>query len=178
MPAADLEALGDGASPRMNIRFSLLLAFLLLMACAKEPTMKDAVPPTPGQLQEFTQNTGIKFPASSVQKLYWEERGMDDALYLKVSLPIDDLSTFISAPPFSGVKISSYNALSETKGGDARIKALESQMMFDRFRAWIPHQPKTIRYCEPELPNARFMNCLFDCDNPKEVTMYLMWFET
>ena len=140
--------------------------------------MKDAGPPTPDQLQEFIQNTGINFPASSKQKLYWEQRGMDDALYLKVTIPTDAFTAFIASSPFSGAKLSSYDAVVETKGSDAQIKALQTKILCDYFRDWMSHPPKKVRYCEPELPNARCLKCLFVFDDPKEVTMYLMWFET
>ena len=126
--------------------------------------MKDAKPPTAAQLAEFSQHTGIVFPPEAVPLFYWEMRGMDDALHLKLTLPQDAFPKFISAAPFAGTKMT---------GPDDFSKAT-----LQYFADWMPHPPKNFQICDPNLPNARYMKCVFDFDDPKTTTIYLMWFET
>ncbi len=126
--------------------------------------MKEAKPPTAAQLAEFAQHTGIVFPPAATPQLYFETRGMDDALFLKLTLPADAFPKFIAAAPFAGTKMEGPKDFP-----DATLHY---------FSDWMPRPPKNFQFCEPTLPNARYMKCVFDFDDPKTTTIYLMWFET
>ena len=142
----------------------LCLGVSLLSACTKAPTMKEAKPPTAAQLTEFAQHTGIVFPPSAVPQLYWEIRGMDDALFLKLTLPKDAFPKFIAAAPFAGTKMT--------------IPKDFPNATLRYFNDWMPRPPQNFQICDPSLPNARYLRCIFDFDDPQTTTIYLMWFET
>lgn len=92
---------------------------------------------------------------------------MDDALYLKVSLPAEAFATILTKPPFAGTMIS---------GPPVRTELAEFVLHY--FDDWMPQRPKNFQVCEPNLPNARGMKCVFDYDDPKVTVLYLLWFET
>ena len=161
----------------MNLRFLLIFACTLFTACEK--TMKDALPPTTAQLLEFSRVTGITFPTRVTPQLFWEDRrGMDDSVFLKVTLPVDACPAFIATPPFVGTTIAPLDNLPGTTRSDAVIRGMQFKIISGYFRDWMPHSPEKFRYCEPDLPNGQAMKCLFDFDDPKTVIAYLMWFET
>ena len=126
--------------------------------------MKQSKPPTADQLAEFTQRTGIVFPPTAVPLLWWEERGMDDALLVKVALPAGALAAILAEAPFAGTKQSGPSDFP-----DATLHY---------FADWMPRRPDHFQFCEPDLPNARAMKCVFDFDDPQTTMLYLMWFET
>jgi hypothetical protein len=79
--------------------FVLLICCLWLVGCfsANQPVVTK---PTSAQLVEFSRNSTITLPATA-QPIGWlEERGMDDALYLQVMIPTQDLQTFLNRTAF------------------------------------------------------------------------------
>lgn len=149
-------------------RTGLLLCGCLLLgllpACTDGPAMKQAGRPTAEQLAEFAQHTGIVFPAAAVPLLWHEERGMDDALFVKAVVPPEAFAALLAGPPFAGTELSGP--------GDFP----DATLLY--FADWMPRRPGNFRFCQLQLPDARAMNCVFDFDDPQTTVVYLMWFET
>jgi hypothetical protein len=134
----------------------LLLAFLL--GCTGSPRVTK---PTAAQIAEFTANARITLPPSAEAIGWREERGMDDALWLQVKMPAEELSAFLERSPFESAKWHSGDKYSLSQ--------------FDQF--WTT-PPVRYRSAHESLPNARVLNILIDESDDEEVVVYLMWHET
>ena len=86
---------------------------------------------------------------------------MDDALWLQVSLPAQDLNAFLKSSPFAESKLSNNN--------EARVY---------QFRAFFKIPPSKYRAGQERLPTSQVLNILIDESDPVVAVLYLMWHET
>ena len=86
---------------------------------------------------------------------------MDDALWLQVKLPAQDLETFLDSSPFSGAPLTTNN-----------------QYRISQFQEFFTTPPARYRAGQRELPNARVLNMVIDESDTTNVVIYLMWHET
>ena len=85
---------------------------------------------------------------------------MDDALWLQVKLPVEDLDAFLKASPFADSTLS--------RSDESRVH---------QFRHFFEVPPARYRAGQESLPNARVLNILIDESGPDVVVLYLMWHE-
>ncbi len=85
---------------------------------------------------------------------------MDDALWLKVEMPVADLSAFIKASPFQ-------------EGG------FKTNWQYDlyNFDDFLPTPPLKYRTGQKALPNVKTLNMLIDDSDSTNAVVYMMWFE-
>ena len=132
---------------------------VVLTGCGKNSRPVISVP-TSAQVAEFTQKAAVILPATA-KSIGWKEfRGMDDALWLKVEMPVADLNAFIKASPFQD-------------GG------FQTNWQYDlyNFNDFLVTPPLKYRTGQKALPNVKTLNMLIDDTSPTNAVVYMMWFE-
>lgn len=143
---------------RSLLVFSTLLIALLGCSRTSTPVIKT---PTAAQVAEFTNNARITFPSSALPIGWREERGMDDALWLQVRMPAQDLPGFLDGSPFRSTNLTTNDQYGVFDFGD-----------------FLRTPPMRYRSGEQVLPNARVLKMLIDESDTTNVVVYLMWHET
>lgn len=139
---------------------AVALCAAIFAGCTFQSAQPKVVAPTPALIQEFLTRSGLTIPHSAQPTDWYEERGMDDTLSLRLRVPVSDLEAFLSQPLLKGLKLSAFDP-SITHG----------------FQVFGP-TPATYRAGQQRLPNARFVNVLIDDGDPQTANVYLMWGET
>lgn len=142
-------------------KIALLIIGTFIYGCnsAKQPVITK---PTPAQITEFTNNSTLIIPATAKAIGWYEERGMDDALYLQIEMQTSELEQFLDNTPFKNAVFS--------KNSEYDLYT------FNVFYKSNP--PTTYRSAEVWLPNARAIKILVNESNPANTIVYLLWHET
>ena len=136
-----------------------LVLAVVLTGCGKNSAPIISVP-TSAQVAEFTQKAVVTLPVTAKSTGWKESRGMDDALWLKIEMPVAELNAFIEASPFQS-------------GG------FQTNWQYDlyNFQDFLPTPPLKYRTGQKALPNVKTLNMLIDDSNPTNAVVYMMWFE-
>lgn len=86
---------------------------------------------------------------------------MDDAMWLQVRMPAQDLKAFLDCSPFRSTTLTANN-----------------EYLVYQFRGFFTTPPTRYRAGQQGLPNARVLNILIDESDTTNVVAYLMWHET
>lgn len=160
------ETVAHGMLRLLSISLLLFATVVLGGACNRPSTSRVNVSkpaisvPTQNQIAEFVRKTGVKLPASA-QPIGWREaRGMDDALWLQVSMPRSDVEGFLNGSPFSGKPLQA---------------GVGTTIPFKHFFTTAPQRYRGEQFA---LPNARVLNILIDDSDDTTAMVYMMWHET
>lgn len=102
----------------------------------------------------------IRFPATAVPLAWKVDRGLDTAIWLKLSVPPRDVSALISASPFGGL----------TMRNDRRYPAANLREAW-----WRAEQAVNYQSAETQLSNGAWLSILIDCDDTQTSIVYLFW---
>lgn len=137
------------------------LSIAIALVGCNQSHIPSIAPPTALQRAEFSRNTGLTLPASATAMGWHEERGLDDALWLQVKMPANDLPKFLESPPLRGIELSP-----------------NSPYFVSGFQMFVATPPTHYRAGQQPLPNAKYLTVLIDESATSEVIIYLMWNET
>jgi len=105
----------------------------------------------------------VSFPEGTVALNYHTSRGLDDAILLKVTMPVEDVESFLAASPFAGAALRS----------DRRFPPPVAGLSW-----WSVERPQTFQSGQAALPGAAYLDILIDLDDTELATIYLFWHET
>ncbi len=112
-------------------------------------------------LKRITEITGVTFPAGTIGKNYfYQGSGIDDAMWFKASIPLEEKSEFLKNVVFSEVD-----------------DAPNHNMTLDRDWWKIDTLKEVSHYSTTINQNTDFLGCSIGLESG-EVTFYLLWFST
>lgn len=135
------------------------------LACRSgKPTASQRSVPSASQLQDCVTKMRLVLP-SDVRVLGWKKMaGMDDIVFLKISIKPTDVPSFLSSSPFANVPLSrSQQYLHDDDAGE---------------EWWKPSGSQRYRSGQVTLPAAEVLSILLDESDPDSQVVYLMWHET
>ena len=114
------------------------------------------------RLKQIGARIGLSFPPSSRLQFTNDERGLDDAVRVKVTMTASDYEGFIASSPLSGAPL-----------------ALEKRFFLGKNQgAWDPEAPKELPTGQVRLPNASVLNLGVDRSGGGQVVVFVFWHET
>ena len=142
-------------------RCTVALAMIHFTGCRREPP--PSVQPSAIQLQECAKLMGLKFPNGARGLMLHYMSGLDDTIFLKAVIRVEDLNTFLNDSPFEKSQLSSVE----------RSVHPRAQLPW-----WQVNQAKSFLSGVTELPDAERLYLLIDLDSPDLCIVYLNWWET
>lgn len=126
--------------------------------------MASAVAPTAAELATFSQRTKFVIPTSAQPLRFYSVTGwMDDAMWLQFRLPVAEFQQFISASSIPPALV--------------RPGPTGSESALYYFLPWLPTAPKNFQYADAQIEAGRCVKCVFDFDDPRTATIYIMWIQ-
>ena len=139
------------------MRIAVLLALLSFLGCSGENRET-----TKMSLDELSQQMGIVLPPGTELLAVSGENGIDDAVFAKVALEADSLTSFLSRLQLSEPDFSE----------DKRY------LLGPDDGSWDPRRAASLPTAQVERPNGAFLNVGLDRSNPARPIVFLMWHET
>jgi hypothetical protein len=139
--------------------------FAKLEAQWKPPTERSDSPVTAAQIVECSQHMGIYFSTNTIPLGYKKMTGgMDDALFLKVRIPHNEVGAFIAASPLAR---ESFDELAALPGANSLAPWW-----------WNFMRKRQVRYGQTSLPKGEALHMLIDPESESSVIVYLVWHQT
>lgn len=154
----------------MSRIFTCVLIAVIVVGCINDPKPTVAPNVSIDQQRYAADSMSISFPPETQFLLYYRASdepsrlpGPDDAVHLKIELPVAAAAKFLSMRPFADADWST-----------------KSSTVHDvpNWKEWSPTSAKTFRSSQIALPKGQALNILVDEDGLNKITMYLVWFET
>ncbi|HMP81372.1 MAG TPA: hypothetical protein PKA41_01545 [Verrucomicrobiota bacterium] len=130
----------------------------------KPPKERSDVPVTAAQLAECSQRMNVRFSTNTVALGFKKETGgMDDAIFLKVRMPVAEVEEFIAASPLANQQF----------GGLATLPGANTMPWW-----WNFTRKGKIRYAQTRLPKGEALHILIDAESDFSAIVYLVWHQT
>jgi hypothetical protein len=130
----------------------------------KPPVERSDVPVTASQLAECSQRMSVRFSTNTVALGFKKETGgMDDAIFLKVRMPIAEVGEFIAVSPLAKEQ---FRDLATLPGANTMSWW------------WNFTRKRKVRYAQTSLPKAEALHMLIDAESDSSAIVYLVWHQT
>jgi hypothetical protein len=162
---------GKGEFMKVRILFFLFIGFALALnlSCKKRESFKADPNAAAAKLAELGEITGLEFPEGSAIEEYEYQPGLDDILFLKVTIPESQIERFLEGSGFYAGTVMHSEAEKEPRQILAGPKRWEREL--EQVRKW--------KASKVRLPNRESLTILVDTGGKEESYMvYLVWFET
>jgi len=145
----------------MKIFGMLILPLLLALVACDGASDKGTGTVNTINLSDWERKMHVTFPAGTRTLGLRVAPGMDDAAYLKVSMPVQAWGKFLEESPVDSQDLD--NAKRFFLGDDNDW--------------WDPGKPAKLPTAQATLPNGSVINLGVDLSGVTEATVYLMWYE-
>ena len=126
-----------------------------------ETTMTAAVDSI--DLDALRRRTGLTFPAQAKVLGHDSERGLDDAVSIKVEIHSTELEGFLKQSVFSN---------------EAFVEAKRFLLGKNRGPFWDPEAPSLLPTAQVQLPDSSVLNVGYDGSRSDVAILYVFWHET